>query len=355
MKIGILITRLKAEKKKDELLNINSRKRPWLKNTPKSLTIKSKGKIYTMGDVSIGMYIIYKYSVEVDFISPEDISTKRLHSNDINFMIIYDLLEAYHVDYKKNGNKKLFDNFKRTLQNVRNIYPPYSYQKFINNKCSYIKFLGKLHTNVIPTYCITTQKFIKEGMVNTINILHNKIKQKKWLKFIGKPIYGQESIDFKVFELDKNGNFDRNLMKKYMINGFKKYPGLIFQEYIPGFDKNVPEVRMYYIGEKYKYSVVTTNDSVKLLRNEGGTADIKNLKKLKDKGYDIINKLPKIKIGGKILPQLLTRTDIGVLSDDKHFVNEVEFVPSLYIEDIKIIPEPMIGDQMFKILTIFKS
>ena len=355
MKIGILITRLKAEKKKDELVNINSRKRPWLKDTPMSLTIKnSKGQICTMGDVSIGMYIMVKYGACVDFISPDDISVKRLHSNDLNFMVIYDLLEAYHVDYKKNGNKKLFDNFKKTLQNVRNVYPPYSYQKFINNKCSYIKFLNKLHTDVIPTYCISNQKFIKEGINNTMELLHKNIKQKKWAKFIGKPIYGQESIDFKVFEL-KDGKFNEAVMRKYMDIGFKKYPGLIFQEYIPGFDKNVPEVRMYYIGEKYKYSVVTTNDSVKLLRNEGGTANIKNLKKLKDKGYDVVNKLPKIKIGGKNLPQLLTRTDVGVLSDNKHFINEVEFVPSLYIEDIKVIPEPMMGDQIVKIVKIFKS
>jgi len=44
IKLGIVLTRLKAEKKKDELVNIDSKHRPWLKDIPKKLTIMRDNK-----------------------------------------------------------------------------------------------------------------------------------------------------------------------------------------------------------------------------------------------------------------------------------------------------------------------
>lgn len=348
-KIGILVTRLKAEKEKDELLNINSRKRPWLKKTPMHLTIMNNGKRCTSGDVSIGMYINHKYGIEIDYITPEEISVKRLHSNDLNFMLIFDLIECYHVDYKKNGNKDLFDNFKKTLQRVKNIYPPYYYQKFINNKCSYISHLNKNKTPTIPTLCITQQNYIKNGLTNVMEKLQTKIKSDKWTKIIGKPIYGQEAIDFKIFNPNNN-----KILSTYMDKCFNKYPGIIFQKYIEGFDKEVPEIRLYYIGGQYRYSVITTSKTIKLPKDEGGTGIIENKDDIIKKGYSILGSLPPIKINGKILSNLLTRLDIGCLPEKKIFVNEIEFVPSLYVDAIRVLPEPMLGDEMVNILKQFK-
>ena len=70
-----------------------------------------------------------------------------------------------------------------------------------------------------------------------------------------------------------------------------------------------------------------------------------------------MNKLPPIKMKGKTLPRLLTRVDVGC---EKKFakpwiVNEVEFVPSLYIENVNYIPEIKLGDQMVKIVKKFVS
>jgi hypothetical protein len=73
------------------------------------------------------------------------------------------------------------------------------------------------------------------------------------------------------------------------------------------------------------------------------------------KGYDIIKDLPEIKMNGIVLPNLLTRLDIGCLQDNSIFVNEVEFVPSLYVDVIKVIPEPILGDEMVNILKRFKK
>ena len=68
MKIGILLTNPKAEKKKDELVKVNSRKRPWARSTPRRFTILRDGKRHIPGDVSIGQYIMWNYpDIEIDF------------------------------------------------------------------------------------------------------------------------------------------------------------------------------------------------------------------------------------------------------------------------------------------------
>jgi hypothetical protein len=351
IRIGILLTRSKAEKKKDELVNINSKKRPWLKNSDKnynSLTIKRGNKICVPGDVSIGLYILWNWkNIEIDFIHPHEISLKRLHSNDINFMLIYDLLESFHVD-----KRKIFEKFKNTLKKCNNVYPPYYYQKFINNKCSYINHLDKNKSPVIPTFCIMKDTYNKKGMSKTIKLLRNEVEKNEWDIFIGKPVYGQESIDFKKFN-----SFNEASLRKYLGNGFKKYPGLIFQKYIDGFDKSNPEIRLYYIGDKYKYSVITNDKTVKIPKSEQGTEKVNNKEKLIKTGKKAIDNLPNIKMKGKILPRLLTRIDVGC---EKNFrkpwiINEVEFVPSLYIENVNFIPEIDMGDQIVKIAKKFKS
>lgn len=351
LRIGIILTRVKSESKKDELVNINSIKRPWLKFAKqycdKRHMITKGGKTYVAGDVSIGLYLLYTWeNVEVDFILPEDITRQRLASNHINFMVIYDILESFHVD-----GSRLYKRVKDALQSADNVYPPYNYQKFINNKCSYIQHLAKSGKDlVIPTYCKMSTK--RKDMGKTIDQIGDVIQKKKWGKFIGKPVYGQESIDFKKFN-----SFNKRSLKPYMDKCFnkKKYPGIIFQKYIEGFDKSKPEIRMYYTDKKYQYSVIT-GSSVRTPRTEGGTMDVPEMGKLKSFSRRIMEKLPQIKIQGVTLPKLLTRIDIACNTNFKKpwYVNELEFVPSLYIQDISsnIIPEISLSEQMITITLI---
>lgn len=353
LKIGIILTRVKSEKKKDELVSITSRKRPWLKyaydkKKHKHLSIKRDGKRCVPGDVSVGLYILWNWkNVEVDFITPEEIDIERLKSNAMNFMLIYDLLESFHVD-----KPELFKKVDNALKKCGNVYPPYNYQKFINNKCSYINHLDKKNDSVIPTKCIMTSKCKKIGIEKCIDELKEHIKTNEWNKFIGKPVYGQESIDFKKFN-----KFNKNSLMKYMKHCFDKYPGIIFQKYIEGFDASNPEIRLYMIGDKYKYSVVTTNKTVKIPEDEHGTEKNIPKDKLIRKAKQTLNNLPDIKIKGKKLPRLLTRIDISCQKKytKPWLVNEVEFVPSLYLEDVNYIPEIELGDQMIKICKLFKK
>ena len=54
-----------------------------------------------------------------------------------------------------NEHLETFKKYKNALKNSPNIYPPYKYQKFINNKCSYYEFLTKKGIPFAPTFCIT--------------------------------------------------------------------------------------------------------------------------------------------------------------------------------------------------------
>lgn len=357
LRIGIILTKPSSEKKKDELLACTSTKRPWLNqilktNGFKQYCIKNHNNKHCVpGDVSIGMYILYKYpNIQVDLIAPKDITRERLKGNTINFLIIYDLLEAFH-NLKK---AKDYERIKDALMKSNNIYPPPNFQKFVNDKSVYIKHLKNKKVRVIPTFDILRKAVEKKGIPRTVEYVSNKTKSQKWKQFIAKPILGQESSDFKKFSKDEitakkelTAYFDKKLLHNKKV----KYPGILIQKYIEGFDKKNPEIRLYFIDGIYQYSVITTDKTVTLPRSERGTTHIKNFAQLKKFAKRVVNSLPDIKMKGLRLPRLLMRIDVACQPNfgKPWIVNEIEFVPSLYIEDIKQIPEPKLGDTMVKI------
>ena len=333
LKIGIVINYKNAEKKKDELIDINSKQ--WLQNVDKKFTIVRKKNTFVPADIAIGYYIINRYpNVSLDFISPDEISTKRFKQNDIVFIIIYDLLESFHL-----SNKKNFYKYKLALKNSKNVYPPYEYQKFINNKCTYYKYLSSKNIPVAPTKCITKQKWFSKNPETYVSNLISSTKHNKWESIIAKPVYGQESKDFSSFLISKKGVFPKDKLFKYLSKNIPKYKSIVIQEYIPGFDKSNPEIRTYFINGKYMYSIITTDGDVLRPIQEGGTYKIpqKNWIYIRYLSQFVMNILPKIDLdSGK--SSILTRIDIGSgLQGSRfgYFVNEVEFVPSLYIEDQK--------------------
>jgi len=344
MRIGILLTSKKQEFKKEEMINTGQRKRKYLKGSPDSLTIKSKGKKLIPSDAAIGVYLEKHYKdVIVDYIQPNEISPNRLKKNDINFMIIYDLLESYHTD-----DKKVFLKMKNTLKSAKNIYPPYYYQEYINNKCNYYENLDKKKLPIVPTICrndTNGESIVKE------------IKNQEWEQAIAKPIYGQESKLFKKFK-----TLSPVQMKKHMERITKKHglPGTIFQEYIKGFDAKSIESRTFWVGDKYKYSVYTNDNNVWCPKEEGGTKEWEGYKNSIKLGKNTLKKLPKIVVDGIHLPRLLTRIDISCCLEGKNkynsaFINEVEFVPSIYIEEktVPVLMEVELAKQAYKIAKIF--
>jgi len=177
------------------------------------------------------------------------------------------------------------------------------------------------------------------------------IQGENWGRFIAKPVYGQESIDATFFEPTHEKR-----LKKYLSRCMQKYPGIVIQKAIKdfGLSEKSPELRMYFIGDKYKYSVsfMGNRGAVRLPASEGGKLKAP-MDRLKRVTKTTMKKLPTITMpNGVRLPRLLTRLDMGYIIDGKFqpFVNEVEFVPSLYPEDVpNSLMDKELGIQMVKI------
>jgi len=168
-------------------------------------------------------------------------------------------------------------------------------------------------------------------------------------------VYGQESKDFAKFVpngLLKNSKRKRkmiikipetsidtqkNKLCKYLSKNIPKYKSIVIQEYIKGFDKENPEIRCYFLNGQYVYSVVTTSTKVETPVQEGGRYKIppNKWRYIKRFSKKVMEALPKINLKFS-KASILTRIDIGSGLDNVphgYFVNEIEFVPSLYIED----------------------
>ena len=117
LRIGIVLNYKNAEKKKDELYPVNSRY--WLESAENhpELTIMRKKKECVPADIAIGLYLESlpkdpNFKIKIDYISPDDISIQRFRQNDIVFIIIYDLLESFHL-----SDKSKFEKFKNKRAN----------------------------------------------------------------------------------------------------------------------------------------------------------------------------------------------------------------------------------------------
>ena len=356
--IGIVLNYKNAEKKKDELLSIDNK--PWLNIADqvkyKSFVVIKNGKKFVPADVAIGLYIEQHFpNIKVDYITPDEICTRRFKKNTIVFIIIYDLLEAFHV-----GKQEKFNNFKLALKNSNNVYPPYQYQKFINNKCIYYKYLAKKGLPVAPTHCVTKEKWYTRDPKGYISNLLKTVKHNNWESIITKPVYGQESKDFAKFIACKSNGLackEKKLLN-YFAKNVPKYKSIVVQEYIKGFDKNNPEIRTYFINGEYYYSIITTSTDVEQAVQEGGKFIIPDdkWKYAMELANKVMKSLPKIELSNKY--PILTRIDLGSGLENVPFtlfVNEVEFVPSLYIEDQNNPVIEKISDSLVKISKEYKD
>lgn len=387
MRIGIICTDLWSERKKEELIPMNDITRPWCQFATKDQSIRrltfkskpikcpSKRLECVPADVSIGLYIEYMYGaygVTVDLIKPEELSVDRCRQNDINFQLIYDLLEAYHYD--KEGPK--YRNFREVLEKCDNVYPSYDFQKFINSKITYYNYLKAHNIKIAATITLESAEYAQKypgGPLEAAKDLFLQMKADNWDsheqypqaagKFIVKPVYGQESIDLfegfigwpeaKGWIPPKEYKKELKRLAAYLEKAIEKYPGLVFQKFIEGFgdEHKSPELRLYYIGDEYEYSMCTCGNSYLRPKEEGGRTNFP-VQMLRRVTENIKAQLPKIILRGKEMPRLLTRFDMGYKENGKPvepFVNEIEFVPSLYIEDNGRVVEDKLGDQMVKI------
>jgi len=398
-RIGIVLTDPKNEGKKEEIISMcdTAPSRPWTEGVDfvKHPDFRIDRKSYllvdnvevprTVGiatDVSIGEYIrmYHGNNFDVDYISADNLTTKRLEGNDINFLVIYDLLESFHIDRTK--GKRHYNNFLQVISNARNVFPNWNYQQFVYSKLQYYEYFQANGIPICPTYTLSQEKYqqlttraqeIGGDMKQVSDELFDHIVTLGWRRWIAKPVYGQEKKACKTF-YPKDIHKER--FARYVRETMAKYPGIIFQKFIRGFGETVecPEVRMYYIGDEYKFSMVATARKMYTLDHEGGTPkgrpqngalilDPKiKMERLHEIARNVMAHLKKKLFlrdeeGSPVtdLPLFVTRVDLGCIQEGefKPWVNEVEFVPSFYIEDHTHLLDASAGEQAVKIAKAF--
>merc|ERR1712188_136935 len=126
----------------------------------------------------MGKHAFQKNDVEVDFILPEEISLERLKSNDLNFLLIYDLLEAFHTD--KSKDKTLYKTLKECLKKADNIYPPLEYQELIYSKINYYNYLKEHDISILPTLTMTKEEYQKLGHDSAVSKVMEHAQHEDW-------------------------------------------------------------------------------------------------------------------------------------------------------------------------------
>ena len=352
MKIGILLTPFKEEQiQKQEY--VQKANRDWLSNLPRKDTIFIKNKEYATDDVSIFKYLKANYhnkkNHEFVGIRGDDENLKsKIESCDIVFLLIFDVLEAFHThsEYNFSTMKKIFK--------LPNVFPPFQYQEMINKKNKYYKFLEENKINVLPFLYLSSAE-IKNDMKNCIS----KIKSMEPgddKKFIGKPIYGQESVDFEIF-----GKYTKDYrIEKYLDKIKNMYPGCIFQP-LKGYDK-FGEYRVFFVGDEIEYCIrtKTVNDDFQYEMVYSRQFQKKKYSKssfAKDVDERVVHEIFSFcKRIFNILPVFLFwKKYTKVINKDgyfccqkgSYFVAEIEFVPSLYSDRVdNLFIDKKLGEQI---------
>ena len=340
MRIGILLTPYKEQQiEKEQYVKIS--KRSWLSTLEDKNTITVKNKKFATDDLSIFMYLKKNFGEKHTFlpIYGDDNNIKsKIEKCDIVFLLIFDILEAYHTHTKKDFYKM------KTIFKSPNVFPPYDYQDLINHKNKYYDYLEKNDINVLPFVYISSRE-IKNNLKGCLKKI-GKLKPGNDGKFIGKPIYGQESIDYKEFD----ENTKPYIIIKYLEKIATLYTGCIFQPFRHGYNK-IGEYRVFFIGDKIIYCIRTITIGQKFTytrvteKNDGRVGEIFEFCK------EIFQHLPSFSLRGKTIPKLLTRMDITCCNNRDYFVSELEFVPSLYCDRVDhLFIDRKLGDQIIEII-----
>jgi hypothetical protein len=169
-------------------------------------------------------------------------------------------------------------------------------------------------------------------------------------QIIGKPIYGQESKD--VYEFFPPIREERIIA--YLERLFNNYDGCIFQPFVNGFKTN-GEYKIYFVGDELVYGVHLLDGERRILKpdDEHGEKDVMEF------ASNAFSVLPPLIYKGHNTPRFLTRIDISCCyGPHKYFVSEVEFVPSLFMDEEEVSDlymDAKLGDQIIYIANTIKK
>ena len=314
--------------------------RPWLKDVPRSLVVNENGtkklpREYVRIDHAVAHCIKYflRKSKTIKFlIVPADkVDGSLIRTSDFIFWHFYDKLvrpAPAVLSYKREPNgkyQKLIDS------GGSKMFPPIKYQHMVYDKCAYYKFFEKNGINTAPTICLTRKQWVKSPK-KSVDLVWTK--SQIWKQTFGKPVHGTDSGDVgRPWDLDT-----RSKVEDYIRNVFSnpnRYPSIVFQKFMKDFELTFPQIRMYYLGNTYQYSVVEWKSP--LPNGTSRLADARDavfIRKAKRFASKVLKTVGPFYKGS---PKFLTRIDVGccmndgIITNPNLFLNELEVLAGLYL------------------------
>lgn len=298
-------------------------------------------------DIALAWYIKKRYKdIDIDVITPEELSLERLKKNDLNFTMGYNGVNI-SVENNASGPAKW-----RAFKKSTNLFPTWTIEEFILNKSKYMKACMSAGVPMAPTI------FAPKGKRSASQLL-KQIKARGWKEFVLKQSESGFCLGFMKLSVEK---CEKN--PKILESYFKDYahcPEFIVQEAIAGFTRNW-ETRCFWFNGKFLYAIanqagVSTKDGKEriITGNEIPKEFLENAKRI---GAQAIKALPEMKTSnGKAAKHILLRTDIGCSDSQLHdihtnwnpnkrtfFLNEIEPSSTTYfVRWLKFDCIPMYG------------
>jgi hypothetical protein len=325
-------------------------------------------------DVALAWYIKKNYQdIEVDIITPEELTVKRLHSNDLNFTMGYNAVNI-KVENNASGAAKM-----RAFTKAKNIFPTWEAEEYILHKSKYMQACMDAGVPMAPTI------FAIKGKRSPAQLMA-QIKERGWKTFVMKQSESGFSLGFCKMTVEQCDN-DPSILATYF-KDWSHCPEFIVQEAVEGFTRNW-ETRCFWFNGKFLYAIanmaaVSSKDSKERIvtGNDIPKEFLENAKRI---GQQAIRVLPELQTGGAPVKNVLVRTDVGCSDSQLHdkytnwdpskrtfFLNEIEpssttyFVrwlkfdcipmyAKLYVEKAREIYKAMKGEQIRKVPTPARS
>ena len=313
------------------------KRRPWLEQVPSKFWIDDDGNRWKPGsdvapfvriDVAVGYGLQHALrnnkDIRIDIIPASELTGAKVAQYDLVINQFFDgLVVPFLKRFESRNGVPQVRLMRLYEKHADKMYPPMDYHKLIMNKCAYYKFLEQNSETVLPTMCFTRGEDVD-------TFVHDKLKPflraNKITHLLTKPLHGTDSKDIRLFkDIRKNTDDFANNVRKLMTN--PQYPGIVLQKFAKEFETQTPQARMYFIGNRYMYTVLTKQGVGAYLYNDTVKNDIP-FDELKQRAKKVIRKFQPY-FGN--MHMFLTRVDFGCCVDKRYFINEIEFNGGNYV------------------------
>lgn len=292
----------------------------------------TKGQAHV--DVALAWYIHKKYKdIEIDIITPADITPQRLAKNDINYTLGYNAVSVSIEASNATGPRPMDAIMMRAFTKSKNIFPTWEVEDFIMTKSKYMRACLRAGVPMAPTI------FAEKRSRSAAKLLA-QIKHRGWQRFVMKQSESGFCLGFMKLSV-KQCEDNPEILEEY----FRDYAHIsefIVQECVDGFTRNW-ETRVFWFNGKFLYAIanmaaVSTNDGKERIvtGNDIPKEFLENAKRI---GRQTIRTMPDMKTaGGKSVKNILVRTDIGC-SDSQMYDRDTNWDPNkktFFLNEIEI-------------------